>query len=330
MTQFAFRGEAAFIEAVTPRLEAAGFTREGEIEAAEIVLTYCANAQALEDMYLDRGGIVQHTRPGCVIVDLSPATPNFARDLCAICAVNDISMIEAPIFVKNTVAPGSFEQGNLGCFVSVEGEVSPEKLEILHVIASDVTQVGGPGAAQLSRAALTIQRVAEIIAAIESRALFQAAKLTVTTTEMGTSSVVPTSPEAYEVLRAVADERFAGAYTTSMLMGELTAALMAADDFELIIPQAEAAMHLLELLAVIGGADMSPAAMALAYSDDETVKKFGLDWDRANKLYAKYDEGVTGDSDLDDDFDDLDEEFSDTKFDFFETDDGFNNDYFSN
>ncbi len=43
---------------------------------------------------------------------------------------------------------------------------------------------------------------------------------------------------------------------------------MAADDVELILPQAEAAMHLLELLAVIGGADKAPSSLSLIYGEE--------------------------------------------------------------
>ena len=61
---------------------------------------------------------------------------------------------------------------------------------------------------------------------------------------------------------------------------------MAADDAEIILPQAEATMHLLELLAVIGGADMAPAALSLVYRDEAAGAEAGLDWTRAEQAYG--------------------------------------------
>lgn len=91
-------------------------------------------------------------------------------------------------------------------------------------------------------------------------------------------------------------------------MSEVSAAIMAADDVELIIPQAESAMHLLELLAIIGGSDKSPVALALAYGEEEDCARNGLDWTRAEQAYgqgADHDHDHGDDEDLDgfDDFD---------------------------
>ena len=65
-----------------------------------------------------------------------------------------------------------------------------------------------------------------------------------------------------------------------------TAALTAADDVDLILPQAEACLHLLELLAVIGGTDKAPAALALVYGEEKACAEAGLDWTRAEQAYG--------------------------------------------
>ena len=93
-------------------------------------------------------------------------------------------------------------------------------------------------------------------------------------------------------------------------MAELSAAIMAADDAELILPQAEAALHLLELLAVVGGSDKSPAALSLVYGEEEECARYGLDWTRAEEVYggghADEDDFELG-HDHDHDFDDYDD-----------------------
>ncbi len=45
-------------------------------------------------------------------------------------------------------------------------------------------------------------------------------------------------------------------------------------------------MHLLELLVVIGGADMAPAALSLVYQDEAAGARAGLDWTRAEVAYG--------------------------------------------
>ena len=46
-------------------------------------------------------------------------------------------------------------------------------------------------------------------------------------------------------------------------------------------------MHLLEVLAVIGGADMAPAALSLLYRDEQASADNGLDWTRAAGLFGE-------------------------------------------
>ena len=100
-------------------------------------------------------------------------------------------------------------------------------------------------------------------------------------------------------------------------MGELAAALTAADDADLIVPQAEACMHLLELLAVIGGSDKAPIALSLVYGEEKACADQGLDWTRAEHFYGEqegqadgvlHDHGHAHDDDYDEagDYDDYD------------------------
>ncbi len=97
--------------------------------------------------------------------------------------------------------------------------------------------------------------------------------------------------------------------------------MMAADDYELILPQVESAFHLLELLAVIGGAAKSPTALSLVYGSDHDGDAYGLDWSRADALYAEED-GPDLDA-LDDDYDEFDDEDADYLDEMFGTSSGF-------
>lgn len=127
----------------------------------------------------------------------------------------------------------------------------------------------------------------------------------------------PISDAAQAYLEAIVEKRFEGTYTLEMMMGELAAALTAADDADLIVPQAEACMHLLELLAVIGGSDKAPIALSLVYGEEKACADQGLDWTRAEHFYGEqegqadgvlHDHGHAHDDDYDEagDYDDYD------------------------
>ncbi|NBJ66890.1 NAD(P)-binding domain-containing protein [Adlercreutzia caecimuris] len=304
-TSYAYVGAPTFIAAVEGRLAEAGFVRAADSASADIVLTYCTSASALEDLYFGDDGLVTSVAPGSVLVDLSATTPNFAREINAVATVNDLVMVEAPVTVRSLVAEDAFACDNLLGPVASEAEIPPAVRALLEALFGEVVEVGAPGRAQLMRNTHTLPLAAALVSAIEATALDDAAARSVGA--LDADQVPLFSPvSADPVVRAVRQKRFTGDYTAEMLLAELSAALMAADDAEVILPGVEATMHLLELLAVIGGADMAPAALALVYRDEAAGAEAGLDWTRAEQAYGGgHDHDHEGDEDWDA-FDDAD------------------------
>lgn len=323
MVRYAYQGSAHLIDLLAPQLASAGFVREEDVAAAEVVITYCPSTSQLEDLYFGEAGIIQAADASSVIIDLSPTTPQFATEMLSLATISDLRMVEAPLVVIDPFAEDAFAAENLIVFAAGEDDALDAAQPALDAIAGETLRTGAPGSAQLRRAARTLQSSAAIVSAIESQALFDAAGKSVTRIVLAEGALEPISEEGRQALEAVRSQRFEGAYTTEMMMAELSAAIMAADDFEIIIPQAEAAFNMLELLAVIGGAGKSPAALSLVYGNEGDAAEHGLDWSRAEGYFAEraheHDHPhAHGDADYDDaDYDALDD-----------FDDGF--DYLSN
>ncbi len=292
---YAFYGNEAVRSFVSPRMEQAGFLRAQNPGAADIALTYCATQADLEEAYFGDRGFVSEMAPGSLLIDLSAVSPSFARELNAVATVSDLAMVEAPLVVADMVADDAFSPDNVSCFAAGEEDAVAGAMDVLNALFGQVHVTGGPGTAQLARAAFTLQVAAQVIAAIEADALYCSFRKSVAGSGVGDALPGAVSPWAHSMMLAVSEGRFEGAYTVEMFMGELSAALMAADDVELILPQAEAAMHLLELLAVIGGAEKAPAALSLVYGDEASCAAAGLDWTRAEQAYGSYEHGVACD-----------------------------------
>lgn len=283
---FAYSGDSGFLAAITPRMREAGYVRVSDCASADIAITFCTAQAELEELYFGSEGFVSMMAPGSLLIDFSAATPNFARELSAVAMVSDLVMVEAPLVVDNMVAEDAFARENISCFVAGEEGGIERARELLDLIFSRVVPTGGFGTAQLARAAYSVQVAAQVIAAIEADALYRAFRRSVTGSGLEDAQAGALTPWAELMMNAVRLGRFEGDYTVEMMLSEMSAALMAADDAELILPQAEAASHLLELLAVIGGADKSPAALSLVYGEEGACAEAGLDWTRAEEVYG--------------------------------------------
>ncbi len=320
---FFFFGNETIGETLTRFSANAAWQRVDSLAEASVLVTYCSSQQRLEDAYFGDGGFVQTAQPQTILLDLSPSSPGFSRELSAVAMVSDLRPVEAPLVVLDPSRADAFSRpDNLMCFVAGEEDDVEAASLLLEAFVGQVKVEGVLGSAQLARAACTIQQVSNMVAAAEAQALCYAVRRSFGASTLAEKAPYPENDLVAACLKAIAQKQFEGSYTLEMMMGELSAALMAADDADLILPQTEACMHLLELLAVIGGSDKSPLALSLVYGEEKECADQGLDWSRAEEMYGNTDEEGFGqgyapaffdrgedfdfDSDYDEDFDDFD------------------------
>ena len=307
METYAFVGSEAVGTAIEGGLARAGFSRVADVVRADAVITYCASQESLEDAYFETDGLIQQVRPDTLLIDLSPSTPSFARELEAVATVNDLAFVEAPIAVADPTREDAFsDPANLACCVAGEEDAVTAALPYVRAFAGAVHLLGGSGSAQVAKAAFTLQNVSQIVSAIEADALRRAVRSAPAGTGANVEGPARAQSEVGDrVIAAALAERFESAYTVEFLMADLAAALGTADDADLILPQAEACQHLFELLSVIGGTDMSPAALSLVYGEESDCARNGLDWTRAEEAFGPSDHDHDEDDfDYDDDIDD--------------------------
>ena len=305
-TTFTYDGHAGVGAALKNALVAAGYEYVDCMCHADFVFTYYSTFTALEDAYFDDEGVIRAAKKGAYLVDMSPATPNFTRELSAVASVSDLFFVEAPLAVSDTTLPDAFvDPENLICTVAGDGPDVTAVSAVLQHFAATIIPLKEAGSAQLAHAAWSLQRSAQLLAAVESEALYRAMRRIPTSAAAaseGEAAVV--GPLEAAVVAAIAEKRFKGTFTVEMFMADLSAALTAADDADLILPQAEACMNLMDLLATIGGLDYAPAALALIYDEEEAASAAGLDWARAEEYSAE----MGAHSHSHDDFDDFDDD----------------------
>lgn len=284
--RFAFQGHQSVGALVRRGMEGLAWVEVDEPVSADVVFTYFTSLQALEDAYFGEGGIAQAAPSGALLIDLSPSTPSFAQELTSLAMVSGLRPIEAPLAVVDLGAADAFsDMSRLACFIGGEEADVEEALSLVSCVVGTASRTGAAGSAQLARCALTLQTASQIVAAIEAEALYAATQRSVSAIENLQGLVGAVGPQSASVLERIAQDRFDATYTVEMFLAEIAAAMRAAEDVDLIVPQAEAVMNLVQLLAVLGGADKSPAAVSLLYRDEDDGRRVGLDWARARAYY---------------------------------------------
>lgn len=333
-----FAGIESVAELVEQRLAPLGFVRVQDAGSAQAIITYCPFQSVLENVYLDEGGIMQSAFADTVVIDLSPSTPTFAQELSALCMASNLLFVEAPLCVVDTCAEDPLgDTGNLFCYVSAESAALERASQVLDALVGDTCSTGSAGSAQLARALYSLQQVAQLTAAAEMAALLAGATTAFELVCETPATALSASHDVQSMLLGIASKRYASSYTVQMALAEISAALTTADEAGLVLPHAEAAMHLVELLAMVGGAEKGVPALNLVFQDQAIGQMEGLDWSNAEGAFEHETSGVEDDysSAMNDaldegfrysdfaDFDEYDEfqDFEDTSLrDYFEQD----------
>ncbi|MCI9129247.1 MAG: NAD(P)-dependent oxidoreductase [Eggerthellaceae bacterium] len=287
MAGLSFFGNQHVLSCLQERLAQAGFHMEDHVEDADVVLTCCTTMTELEDLYFGEAGLLQKMREDALVVDMSATTPNFAHEINSVCVLSGFKVCIAPMVVKDKMAGDALTASNMRTFCFGEDGALEAARPLLEAIYGEMEEVASPGAAQLARSAIALQDSSEIVAAAEVYALFKNVTSSMSVVDAGGLKPQSCAPQSMFAFRAMEERRFNGSYTVEMMMSELSSVMMTADDHELILPQLEAAFHMLELLCVIGGADKSPAAICLVFGSDQDGEAYGLDWSRADSLYSE-------------------------------------------
>lgn len=295
MTTFSYLGHETVGAYVARQLGAIGWSGVDDVQSADVVLTYFTHASALEDAYFEEDGIIKNARKGTLLVDLSPSTLSVSREISAVATVNGFNPVEAPLAILDATLEDAFAmRENFVCFVSADDECFERAHEALERLAGIVKRCGASGTAQLAKASHTMQYSAQFMAAVEAEALVRAAlEANEQLLAVESSSIIePLSDVISTSLPAIEELKCEGTYTVELMMADVVAAMTVADDASAVLPHLESTLRMLEMLALIGGADMSPAALTLLFRDEGVCSKFGLDWSRVEGLYVEGHEPV--------------------------------------
>jgi 3-hydroxyisobutyrate dehydrogenase-like beta-hydroxyacid dehydrogenase len=117
------------------------------VTACEIVLLSLPDSPAVEAVVLGSGGVLEHARPGQVIVDLSTSAPESTRRIAAALAHKQASYLDAGVSGGAAAA----EAGTMTLMVGGDGQALERAGPTLGSFTENLYHVGGPGAGHTTK-----------------------------------------------------------------------------------------------------------------------------------------------------------------------------------
>jgi 3-hydroxyisobutyrate dehydrogenase len=117
----------------------------GDVAAhSDMVITMVGHPADVEALYLGGGGIVERSRPGALLVDMTTSSPELARRIAAAAAARGLHALDAPVSGGEVGA----RDARLSIMVGGEAAAFDRALPVLRVMGPSVVRQGGPGSGQ--------------------------------------------------------------------------------------------------------------------------------------------------------------------------------------
>ena len=203
-----------------------------EATDADVVITMLPDSPQVEEVVLGPGGVLEHAKPGLLLIDMSTIRPDTSRTVAAEAADRGVRAVEAPV--------SGGEKGAIDAVLSIMvGGAEPDfqaALPVLQALGKTIVHVGGPGAGQTVKAANqlvvggTYALVAEAIVLLEASGVDPHAGLDVLAGGLAGSRILELKR------RTMVDRQFAPGFRIDLHHKDMGIAVAAARQAEISLP----------------------------------------------------------------------------------------------
>lgn len=116
-------------------------------ELSDVVITMVTDSEAVEQVVLGKGGVIEGAHKGMLFVDMSTVSPKTSRDVSAALSKVGVAALDAPVSGGDTGA----KAGTLTIMVGGPKSAFAKALPVLHAMGKKVVHMGDSGAGQLTK-----------------------------------------------------------------------------------------------------------------------------------------------------------------------------------
>ena len=237
----------------------------GEAAAgADVVITIVGYPADVEEVYLGAGGVVERSRPGTLLIDMTTSSPALAVTIAEKASMAGLRALDAPVSGGDVGA----RNATLTIMVGGSAEDFADAEPVLRVLGRSVVLQGGPGAGQHAKMANQVAIAGSMLATVEMLAYAEATGLDPATVLESVKAGSAASWSLENLAPRILAHNFAPGFYVKHFVKDLRIALAAAEDVGAVLPGLVLAKRLYELLEAEGGADLGTQALWLLYASE--------------------------------------------------------------
>jgi 3-hydroxyisobutyrate dehydrogenase len=137
----------------------------GDVAAAsDVTFTMVGEPADVEQVILGKGGVLERSRPGLVIVDMTTSEPSLARRIYEAAKGKSVSSLDAPVSGGDVGA----REGTLAIMAGGDEKAFKQVLPVFELMGKNIAYMGGPGMGQHTKMSNQIVIAAAMVGVVES------------------------------------------------------------------------------------------------------------------------------------------------------------------
>ena len=137
----------------------------GDVAAAsDVTFTMVGEPVDVEQVILGKGGVLERSRPGSVIVDMTTSEPSLARRIYEEAKGKSVASLDAPVSGGDVGA----REGTLAIMAGGDEEAFKRVLPVFELMGKNIAYMGGPGMGQHTKMSNQIVIAAAMVGVVES------------------------------------------------------------------------------------------------------------------------------------------------------------------
>ena len=201
-------------------------------ERSDVVITMVTDSEAVKSVVLGRGGVIEGSHDGLVLIDMSTIAPAVARSVAGSLTSKGVPALDAPVSGGDKGA----REGTLTIMVGGSATVFQACLPILKALGKKVVYMGPTGSGQLTKLANQILVACNMIGVSECLTFAKKAGLDLDRLIDSLSAGAASSWSLVNLGPKIASRDFAPGFKVKLLQKDLRYVLSAADDLDAPLP----------------------------------------------------------------------------------------------
>jgi 3-hydroxyisobutyrate dehydrogenase len=147
------------------RLGAVWFDSPGDVAAhSDIVFSMVGEPPDVTQVILGKGGVLEHIRPGAVIVDMTTSEPSLAQRIYAEATRKSVSSLDAPVSGGDIGA----REGTLAIMVGGDEAAFRRVLPVFELMGKNIARMGASGMGQHTKMSNQIVIASTMVGVVEA------------------------------------------------------------------------------------------------------------------------------------------------------------------